>query len=157
LYDDVDLKLSDFFVTGGKILSLWSDLDKHFCNRQENENCNHVQVSFTSLCQPGVYHGDIRPSGEPHFPHAHQSPFAVRLLKIETLSLFSASSAACSVTDIVGSSSQEFESVNAGIDRTYNYNFMLLLTELGRFPNKAVQVSGDPLSASNGNGDKKRS
>jgi len=34
---------------------------------------------------------------------------------------------------------------------------MLLLTELGRFPNKAVQVSGDPLLASNGNGDKKRS
>jgi len=34
---------------------------------------------------------------------------------------------------------------------------MLLLTELGRFPNKAVQVSGDPLSVSNGNGDKKRS
>jgi len=34
---------------------------------------------------------------------------------------------------------------------------MLLLTELGRFPNKAVQVSRDPISASNGNGDKKRS
>ena len=26
---------------------------------------------------------------------------------------------------------------------------MLLLTELGRFPNKAVQVCGDPLTASN--------
>jgi len=34
---------------------------------------------------------------------------------------------------------------------------MLLLTELGRFPNKAVQVSGDPLSTSNENGDEKRS
>jgi len=34
---------------------------------------------------------------------------------------------------------------------------MLLLTELGRFPNKAVQVSGDPLSAPNENGGKKRS
>ena len=32
---------------------------------------------------------------------------------------------------------------------------MLHLTELGRFPNKVIQVSGDPLSASNGNGDKK--
>jgi len=31
---------------------------------------------------------------------------------------------------------------------------MLLLTELGRFPNKAVQVSSDPLLVSNGNGDK---
>jgi len=34
---------------------------------------------------------------------------------------------------------------------------MLLLTELGRFPNNVVQVSGAPLSGSNGNSDKKRS
>jgi len=92
---------------------------------------------------------------EPHrAAFSTRTPVSVQLLGKATLSLFSASNAACSVPDIVGSSSQESKSVMAGIDRTYNF---MLLNKLGRFPSMAVQVSGDPLSTSNGNDDKKHS